>query len=270
MTGTLGLFSLVDLFQLLSSATRTGRLAIEHPTAYARVYFDRGHVVHAEFGDLEGSDAIFALFDDERGGFEFTIGLPAPRRTIEMSTENLVLEAIRRLDEARRDSVVDSVPRTAIPLFSDKDATKLTLTPNELEILQRIDGRRNVTQLAEDAGADPEQVMAVVGRLVKVGMLRLRTNAPRTARLVTRLSTERLARGAVGIDIGILTNWHRTLGYRPERVACKTEDGRVLAFPVQPIEGAGPYLHVTREIVFQSGLGADQTLLVKPLAEDRA
>ena len=269
MTGTLGLFSLVDLFQLLSSATRTGRLAVEHPTALAKVYFDRGHVVHAEFGDLEGSDAIFALFDDERGSFEFTIGLPAPRRTIEMSTENLVLEAIRRLDEARRDTVEGTVPRTAVPLFTDKDATKLTLTPNELQILQRIDGRRNVTQLAEDAGAEPELVMAVVGRLVKVGTLRLRTSGPRTARLVTRLSSERMARGAVGVDIGILTNWQRSLGYRPERVACKTEGGRVLTFPVHPVEGAGPYMHVTREMVFQSGLRADETLLVKPIADDR-
>lgn len=270
MTGTLGLFSLVDLFQLISSAARTGRLAVRHPAATAKVYFDKGQVVHAEFGDMAGTDAVFALFDDERGTFEFTIGLPAPRRSIAMSTENLVLEAIRRLDEARRDSVEESVPRTAVPMFTDKDATKLTLMPNESEILQLIDGRRNATQLAEEARVEPEVAMAVIGRLVRVGILRLRSSAPRTARLVTRLTSHRMPRGAVGVDIGILTNWQRSLGYRPDRIVCKTADGRIRTFPVHPVEGAGPYMHVTRETVVQAGLAAEETLLVKPFAGDDA
>src|SRR5690606_26302067 len=42
VTGTLGLFSLVDLFQLLASARRSGRLTIDHPRGRARVYFEKG------------------------------------------------------------------------------------------------------------------------------------------------------------------------------------------------------------------------------------
>lgn len=269
MTGTLGLFSLVDLFGLLSSSTRTGRLSIEHPEAMAKVYFDKGQVVHAEFGELQGDDAVYALFDDEKGSFEFTIGLPSPRRTIEVSTENLMLEAIRRLDESRRDTSGEAVTRTAIPMFTEKDATKLTLMPNETEILQRVDGTRTVSQLAAETNVSPEVARAVVGRLVKVGLLKLRSQAPRTARLVTRLTSVRLPAGTVGVDIGILTTWQRSLGYRPERVACKKSDGAVLVFPVEPVEGAGAYMHVTREMLFRSGLAADETLLVKPVATQR-
>lgn len=268
VTGTLGLFSLVDLFQLLSASARTGRLAIEHPEGTAKVYFDKGHVVHAEFGDLVGDDAVYALFDDEQGSFEFTIGLPAPGASIQVSTENLVLEAIRRLDESRRDTVEEGIPASAVPMFTDKDAASLTLMPNEIDVLERIDGARSIHQLAGDAGIELAAALAVVGRLVKVGVLKLRTNAPRTARLVTRLTSERLGRGAVGVDVGILTTWQRSLGYRPDRIACKRSDGRVLSFAVEPAEGAGPYMHVTRELLFQTGLTAEETLLVKPLARD--
>src|SRR5690606_38944681 len=44
VTGTLGLFSLIDLFQLLASARRSGRLSVDHPKGMARVYFDKGQV----------------------------------------------------------------------------------------------------------------------------------------------------------------------------------------------------------------------------------
>jgi len=103
VTGTLGLFSLVDLFQLLAGAARTGRLAVQHPDGQARFYFERGRVTHAEFGELEGEAAVYALFEDERGTFAFVVGLPAPRQSVTTATENLVLEALRRLDEQHRD-----------------------------------------------------------------------------------------------------------------------------------------------------------------------
>ena len=266
MTGTLGLFSLVDLFQLLASSSRTGRLAVDHPVATAKVYFDRGQVTHAEFGDLVGEDAVYALFDDEQGSFEFTIGLPAPRQTIELSTENLVLEAIRRYDEARRDGSEERVARYAVPTMTDKDAGKLTLLPNEIDILSRIDGTRNVTQIALDAGIEPEDAMEVVGRLVKVGVLGLKSQPPRVARLVARLASANLPKGRVGVDAGIVAAWQRALGARPHRIACKRKSGEVLTFDAEPVEKAGPYLQVTRDTLFQTGIQADETLLVKPIA----
>ena len=105
MTGTLGLFSLVDLFQLLAASSRSGRLTVDHPEGQARVYFEEGLAVHAEFAGRSGEEAVFALFADEQGSFEFMLGVPAPQTSITSRTENLVLEASRRLDESRRGEV---------------------------------------------------------------------------------------------------------------------------------------------------------------------
>ncbi len=270
MTGTLGLFSLSDLFQLLSTSSRSGRLAIDHPRGPARVYFEKGQVVHAVFGRRTGFDAVYELFADEQGDFEFKPGLAAIERTIRMGTENVVLEAIRRLDEARRDQPVDSIPRSAVPVRAADAEPAVTLQPTEQRVLEQVDGVRNVTQIAVDASLEPEDVMRVVARLTKIGLLRIKARPPRTARLVTRLAARGVPTGHLGIDPGILRTWEKALGGRPTRVVAKCEDGRTIAFGVAAVEGAGPYAHLSRDTLLRADVGANATLLVRPVPDDGA
>jgi hypothetical protein len=268
VTGTLGLFSLVDLFQLLSSSQRSGRLGVEHPAGLARVYFDKGQVVHAEFGDLQGEDAVFALFADERGSFEFRLGIPAPQSTITGGTENLVLEAIRRLDEARRDTG-PTVARDAVPVLDTafERAEELTLNEDERRVLAHVNAQRNVTRIALDAGLDPDETLAIVDRLSNLGVLKMRGRRARTARLVARLSDAELAAGMAGLDPGILNTWERATGSRPERVACRRQDGKVLVFHATAADGAGPYILFSRDTLFRSDLAVNEALLVRPVAK---
>ncbi len=199
------MFSLVDLFQLLAASARSGRLNIAHPEGNARIFFDKGRVVHADFGEEVGEAAVYALFADERGSFEFYVGQTAPQVSVTISTENLLFEATRRFDETRH------------------------------------------------SAADFKAVGAE-GSGVK----------PRTARLVTQFSRERLPAGVVGLDTNIYTSWERALGYAPAQVACRRADGHVDVFKVQAVAGAGPYLLVSRETLFGSSLAVNATLLVKP------
>ena len=265
MTGTLGLFSLVDLFQLLAASSRSGRLGVFHPYGTARIYFDTGQVVHAEFNELVGQDAIFALFADEQGSFDFKTGLPAPERSVETSTENLLLEVIRRLDEARRDGALPpDIADDAVPSIVPENEGKLTLQAEEQRVLSHVSGTLDVSEIAERAGLSLIETKRLVERLVKVGMIKLRSRKPRTARLVTQFSDEPLPPGFVGVEANIYDNWERTLGYAPERVACRRPNGRVDLFGVQPVKGAGPYLLLSHATLFRSDLSVNTTLLVKP------
>src|SRR5690606_24882331 len=101
MTGQLGLFSLVDLLQLLASKKRSGLLAVEHPRGQGRLFLKGGDVVHAEFDSHTGRNAVYALLADEQGSYEFTDEIQAPRRSIDVSSEDLLLDAIRRTDASR-------------------------------------------------------------------------------------------------------------------------------------------------------------------------
>jgi hypothetical protein len=270
VTGTLGLFSLVDLFQLLAAARRSGRLSIDHPIGPARVYFDKGQVVHADFGSLTGEAAVYALFADERGSFEFRIGMPAVDTTITCGTENLVLEAVRRLDESRRGEVHVTLSRDAVPMVPPEGTRKdVTLSEEEQRFIAHADGKRSVTRVAIDAKMDPDAALAVCDRLVRTGVLRLQTRRARTARLVARLAGMTLPPGAVGVDPNILGAWERVSGQQVTQIACRREDGTVLAFPVAPVPGAGPYLEVPRGTLFRANLRVDEALLVRPMQESR-
>lgn len=270
MTGTLGLFSLVDLFQLLSSANRTGRLVVDHPEGDARLYFRQGRVVHAEFCGLTGEEAVFALFADEQGTFEFTTGLPAPEESVTAGTENLILEAIRRVDEARRDRP-EEIPAEAVPAFAEgPGAGNLVLDTTEVGLLRFVDGQRTVRELAELAGVGTGEVQGKVRRLLEMGVLRVTDRRPRTARLVTQLTTGGLGPAVAGVDPNILDSWRRALGYDPGAVACRRPDGRVDTFQVSPVEQAGPYILFTRDTLIRADLAANVPLLVRPVPRREA
>jgi hypothetical protein len=268
VTGTLGLFSLVDLVQLLASASRTGRLGIRHPLGSAKVYFERGRVVHVEFGDREGADAAFALFADERGTFEFVSGLPAPRRSVEQSTESLVLDALRLLDEARRDEapIVPGLDRSAVPYTPEDAVAGVSLGATERQVVAAIDGQLTIGRLAIELGLPLDEVQRVVARLMHVGLVALRAKRPRTAQLVVRLTESRGPVGAVGVDEGIIANWSSTLERSVERVAVRRGDGLAFKVPVVGVTGGGPYLHVDRDTLLRFDLHADDTVLVRPHA----
>ncbi len=265
MTGTLGLFSLTDLFQLLASSARTGRLAVHHPDGLARIYFEKGRVVYADFGGFIGEDAVFELFADERGSFDFQLGLPAPGVTIAGSTESLLMEAIRRLDESRKG--LSRLSSTAIPLLSEagKAQRPLPLSHTEREVLKYVNGQYDLQEIAQLAEAPLEDIKEVVTRLSDAGAIRFAERKVRTARLVVQLARWRLPPGVVALDAQIFANWERALGQAPRQVACRRPDGRVDTFLVQPADQIGPYLLAAHETLFKTDLSANTPLLVKPV-----
>ncbi|MDZ7801550.1 MAG: DUF4388 domain-containing protein [Trueperaceae bacterium] len=272
MTGTLGLFSLADLFQLLSGAGRSGRLSVDHPLGHARVYFERGEVRHAEFGQLEGDEAVYALFQDERGAFEFRSGLPAPRVSVRKGTQNLVLEAVRRLDEARRDTGEEAteIETDLVPEHADRGEAPhaLTLGAPEQAVMEAVDGRRSLARIADRAGQTQDETARIVARLVAAGVLLARKRRPRTARLVVRPTPEALLHDTAVADVGIVEAWRRAMGRMPQHLLAKRESGVVDRFRLQAREDVGPYLLLAHAVLLRTGLKVDQPLLVRPLEEE--
>jgi hypothetical protein len=270
MTGTLGLFSLVDLIQLLSGARRSGRLLVQHPRGDAKLYFEEGEIVHALFAELIGEEAVYALFADERGAFSFAAGLPAMERSVELGTRNLVLEAVRRLDEARRDEAqpVPYEPDMVPERSGAVDPARVTLGEGEHAVLAHVDGRRSLQRIADLSDLPVDEVSRIVGRLVAADVLVVRKRRPRTARLVVQRATGRIAPGTAAVDGTIVQSWTRSLGRRPREVVCRREDGRVVRFRLTEQEGAGPFLSLGRVTLLRSGLTVDEPLLVRPFEED--
>jgi len=101
LTGELGPLSLFDLAQLFLLSGTTGTLHVQSSGRKGFFRFERGQIWNAVDDRLgEGEEAAYRLFTWRAGTFEFRIEQPTGGRTIHDSTDGLMLEAARRLDEA--------------------------------------------------------------------------------------------------------------------------------------------------------------------------
>jgi len=101
LEGNLTFVSLADLFQLLGGNNSTGVLQITSPHVQtpATIYFQNGDPVNASNGSAMGTDAVNALFGWMEGHFRFHRKEIQVKRTIKKSRMQIVLDALRLLDD---------------------------------------------------------------------------------------------------------------------------------------------------------------------------
>jgi len=106
LRGSLAFTTLTDVLQFLNTTGRTGELWVEGgpDNRASQVYFDRGSVYHAQEGSTTGIDALVEIISWVEGTFIFTTNKACPTVTIEVSLQNALVEAARRLDEGRRET----------------------------------------------------------------------------------------------------------------------------------------------------------------------
>jgi hypothetical protein len=98
--GRLKDMSLVDVVQIFNAENKTAAIHLGSENGYARVYICEGKIVHAVYRELTGTEALFQLLGWTDGEFEVETDMMPPERTIDAPTEALLLEGMRRLDEA--------------------------------------------------------------------------------------------------------------------------------------------------------------------------
>ncbi|MCK5798061.1 MAG: DUF4388 domain-containing protein, partial [Deltaproteobacteria bacterium] len=99
VSGSLQEMSLPDILQILSAGQKTGALRVRFDDGTGEIFLDRGQVVQAAYGDKSGESAFYAMLPQNQGQFDLDPNAAIPDRAINMSTEGLMLEAMRRFDE---------------------------------------------------------------------------------------------------------------------------------------------------------------------------
>uniref|UniRef100_A0A7C3SQL7 DUF4388 domain-containing protein n=1 Tax=Dictyoglomus turgidum TaxID=513050 RepID=A0A7C3SQL7_9BACT len=189
LTGNLKEFDLVSLIQILSGKFSTGKLIINKPFKKGILYFKDGRVINGEVGKLKGIPAFLELFTWDDGNFEFVeetnVDVPV---AISMSSEDLVLEAARIMDEWHEKTkklgsltVVPFFPNTSLAIPSNvqvlllrKDPENMTPEEKERFILSNIDGRRDFATIARISGLGTLLAIDVVLDNLESGRLALR------------------------------------------------------------------------------------------------
>ncbi|WP_028317478.1 cyclic nucleotide-binding domain-containing protein [Desulfobulbus elongatus] len=101
MTGRLSEINPVELFQLINSSQKTGKVQLTLDDGSAVVAFHEGELVDTRYRELAGKDAFFALLAKTDGNFTYTGGLTDEEKTLPVvgGFMGLIMEGMRRVDE---------------------------------------------------------------------------------------------------------------------------------------------------------------------------
>lgn len=246
LSGRSDFLSLFDVAQVLSVNEASGMLRVEDDSGKAYLYFDGGQVINALDQDRrEGEEAAQRVFAMKRARFTFVADLPSVARRIECTTQSLMMEVARVLDEesANGDATGDHLREateatsTLRELFKRLDSESKVLShrsPQGFAIADLLGAIRGApgSALFLRAGAAPE--VHVGGRVLPLGQTIL--DRPGYEGLRDHLLRE-AAGGLEGLELG---GMHRTLhlsdgeAYRIETL--RGGDGEILV--IRPLPGA--------------------------------
>ena len=99
LSGQLSDLSLAELIEFFCNQRKSGRLKVAYEMTPGFFYFDRGDLVDAKIGSLNGVDAIYYALTLANASFKFSPAFEPARRTIHQPWTQVTLEGLRRLDE---------------------------------------------------------------------------------------------------------------------------------------------------------------------------
>jgi len=104
LTGSLAELPLADLIEMTSLGGKSGLLTLcdAEGAVCGALAFRDGRLVGAVCGELGAEKAFYALLALKDGGFDFDPAAEFDGEICNLSTESLLMEGMRRLDELRR------------------------------------------------------------------------------------------------------------------------------------------------------------------------
>lgn len=173
LVGNLAQVSLVDVLKLLASGRQTGVLRLTDAASMGEIFVEDGNVVHAVTEGQMGEGAVYALMAWQRGNFSFAAEVPAPESSITMPTDRVLEEGSLHASEWREiKSVIPSADAVFRLSASGSDGA-VSLEPEEWQVLAKVDGERDVSEISEALTWDALLVSKVLLKLVRSGLLEL-------------------------------------------------------------------------------------------------
>ena len=171
-TGSLSDLGVVDLVQTFEVGRKTGLIRLDGERS-GTIFFRDGRVIDAELGRLAGENAFYRMLNTFEGNFEVQF-VPVDRaERIEVSTQGLLLEGMRRLDEWGR--MLEQLPplETVFEIDYRQLAERLSEIPDEVNGLLRLfDGRRSLARVVDDSDFEDLAALGIISKLYFEGLVR--------------------------------------------------------------------------------------------------
>jgi hypothetical protein len=194
LSGRVEVFSLYEVFEMLSSGRKSGVLKVVTPLGDGRAVLNRGQMLSASMFRLSDAEAVIEMLSTRSGSFSFTSEPPTDARG-ELDLTKLLMETVRLEDEFERNAAY----------FPD-EGTRLGLSD------------RGVRVVTDDLSCGAPQVLEVIANKPKITTPQLMAAIP-LASVKIRLAVAWLSSSgilgeyntqAIALQ-GILESWHQKL-----------------------------------------------------------
>jgi CheY-like chemotaxis protein len=167
--------AVVDLLQTFEVSRKTGVCHLHGGLQEAHIYFRDGKVVDAELGRLRGEEAIYRALIWNEAQFEVEFKTIANEDVIGGSTQAILMEGMRRVDEWGR--LCEQLPplTTVFEIDHQQLLERLNEIPDELNgILRLFDGERTLSQVVDDSPFEDLSTLSTITKLYFEGLLVLK------------------------------------------------------------------------------------------------
>ena len=175
LQGTLDTFALIDVFRLLASTNKTGRLRVTGDRGNGNVWFDGGGVVLAAAHNTKPSDApvsvIFELLRQHEGSFVFEADVTTPEAGAPTDVENLIREAEHLLIEWQEiEAVVPSV-HLWVSLATELPRPEVVVDGERWKVIVATGAGATVSDVGDNLGLGEIAVSKAVKEVIEIGLL---------------------------------------------------------------------------------------------------
>ena len=171
--GRLADMPVVDVIQTIEVSRKSGVIQfVGERDQQAAIYFRDGKVIDAEAGALQGEDAVYRLLTWSDGDFEVMFRTVRRREVVTVSSQGLLMEGMRRLDEWTL--LLEQLPslRAKFEVDTDELIARLGDIPDSNNrILRLIDGKRSLLEIIDACDIGDLECLQVIARLYFEGLL---------------------------------------------------------------------------------------------------
>ncbi len=177
MSGSIAEIPLPDLMQLFTASKKSGVLVIRTDHDVGKIYFDGGGVVYAVVNDnfdVPPLKSLYRVLTWVDGTFDMEP--PEDRQfsePINMSTEGILMEAMRQIDEVRRLGPDMPPMHASISLAMPMIPPLRDLSAEELDVLQLAYNYGHVETILNKSLASDVDTCQILVNLLKNGFLRV-------------------------------------------------------------------------------------------------
>lgn len=104
LRGSLAQMNCMDLLQSLEMGRKSCALSLTNNGEQCDLYFTEGQIKHAVYGKLKGDNAVYKVLTWTEGNFKIDFTGASKEQTTTRSTQGLLMEGLRLLDESNREA----------------------------------------------------------------------------------------------------------------------------------------------------------------------